>query len=105
VGSAKSTNEALYLLQKLFRVAIGTNNVASPFAALGVNRPVNELEGAGRIIVVGSDITQENPVAGTFIKRAVNNGAQLTVVDSPQPKSGPLLTSISSSKRGPRPFL
>lgn len=88
VGSAKSTNEALYLLQKLFRAAIGTNNVASPFAALGVNRPVNELEGAGRIIVVGSDITQENPVAGTFIKRAVNNGAQLIVVDSRPTKIG-----------------
>jgi formate dehydrogenase major subunit len=82
ICSAKSTNEALYLMQKLFRTGIGTNNLASPFAASGLNNPIAELEKARRIILIGSDITEENPVAGTFVKRAAKNGCQLIVADS-----------------------
>ncbi len=82
ICSAKSTNEALYLMQKLFRAGIGTNNLASPFAASGLNNPIGELEKAGRILLIGSDITEENPVAGTFVKRAAKSGCQLIVVDS-----------------------
>ena len=82
ICSAKSTNEALYLMQKLFRVGIGTNNLASPFAASGLNNTIAELEKAKRIILIGSDITEENPVAGTFVKRAAKNGCELIVADS-----------------------
>ncbi len=82
ICSAKSTNEALYLMQKLFRTGIGTNNLASPFAASGLNNPIAELEKARCIILIGSDITEENPVAGTFVKRAAKNGCQLIVADS-----------------------
>jgi len=82
ICSAKSTNEALFLMQKLFRVGIGTNNLASPFAAAGLNNTIAELERAKRIILIGSDITEENPVAGTFVKRAVKNGCELIVADS-----------------------
>ncbi|MBC8419264.1 MAG: molybdopterin-dependent oxidoreductase [Desulfobacterales bacterium] len=92
ICSAKSTNEALYLMQKLFRTAIGTNNLASPFAAGGLNNTLAELEKAGRIILIGSDITEENPVAGTFIKRAAKNGAQLIVADSRPTKISSLAT-------------
>lgn len=88
ICSAKSTNESLYLMQKLFRTAIGTNNLASPFAASGLNNPIAELEKAKRIILIGSDITEENPVAGTFIKRAANTGCQLIVVNSRPTKIG-----------------
>ncbi len=82
ICSAKSTNEALYLMQKLFRVGIGTNNLASPFAAAGLNNTIAELEKAKRIFLIGSDITEENPVAGTFVKRAAKNGCELIVADS-----------------------
>ena len=82
ICSAKSTNEALFLMQKLFRVGIGTNNLASPFAATGLNNTIAELERAKRIILIGSDITEENPVAGTFVKRAAKNGCELIVADS-----------------------
>jgi len=82
ICSAKSTNEALYLMQKLFRAGVGTNNLASPFAAAGLNNTIAELEKAGRILLIGSDITEENPVAGTFVKRAARSGCQLIVVDS-----------------------
>jgi formate dehydrogenase major subunit len=82
IGSAKSTNESLYLMQKLFRAAIGTNHLASPHAASGLNNSLAELEDAKIIIMFSSDVTEENPVAGTFIKRAANNGCQLIVIDS-----------------------
>ena len=82
ICSAKSTNETLFLMQKLFRVGIGTNNLASPFAAAGLNSTLGELEKAKRIILIGSDITEENPVAGTFVKRAAKNGCELIVADS-----------------------
>ncbi|MFH0844498.1 MAG: molybdopterin-dependent oxidoreductase [Pseudomonadota bacterium] len=82
ISSAKSTNESLYLMQKLFRSAIGSNHLASPYAAYGLNNPLGELEGAKGILLIGSDVTEENPVAGTFIKRAANRGCPLIVVDS-----------------------
>ncbi len=82
ICSAKSTNEGLYLMQKLFRTGIGTNNIASPFAAGGLNNPLDELEKAKCILLIGSDITEENPVAGTFVKRAVKKGCNLIVADS-----------------------
>ncbi len=82
ICSAKSTNEALYLMQKLFRGVIGSNHLASPYAANGLNNPIGDLGEAKRIILIGCDITEENPVAGTFIKRAANNGCELIVVDS-----------------------
>ncbi len=82
ICSAKSTNESLYLMQKLFRTGIGTNNLASPFAASGLNNTLGELEKAGCIILIGSDITEENPVAGTFVKRAAKSGCKLIVADS-----------------------
>ncbi|UCB47806.1 MAG: molybdopterin-dependent oxidoreductase [Deltaproteobacteria bacterium] len=82
IGSAKATNEALYLMQKLFRAAIGTNHLASPHAASGLNNTLGELEEAKIILLISSDVTEENPVAGTFIKRAANKGCQLIVIDS-----------------------
>jgi predicted molibdopterin-dependent oxidoreductase YjgC/NADH:ubiquinone oxidoreductase subunit E len=82
LGSAKSTNESVYLFQKLFRAVIGTNQISSPFAASGLNNPIGEMERAGCILLIGADVTEENPVAGTFIKRAAKNGCQLIVVDS-----------------------
>jgi formate dehydrogenase major subunit len=82
ICSAKSTNEALYLMQKLFRAGIGTNNLASPFAASGLNNPIAELEKAKCILLIGSDITEENPVAGTFVKRAAKRGCELITAHS-----------------------
>ncbi|MFP3911093.1 MAG: molybdopterin-dependent oxidoreductase [Desulfobacteraceae bacterium] len=100
ICSAKSTNEALYTLQKLFRVGIGTNNLASPFAAGGLNNPLFELEEARRMILIGTDITEENPVAGTFVKRASKSGAQLIVVNSRPTKIGTFANTHLLLKEG-----
>jgi len=100
ISSAKSTNESLFLMQKLFRVAIGTNNLSSPFAANSFNRPLKELERASRILLIGSDITEENPVAGTFIKRATKIGAQLIVIDDRQTKIGTFAKICLQAREG-----
>lgn len=100
VCSARSTNESLYLMQKLFRVVIGSNHIESPFAGSGLNNSIGELESAKRIILIGCDVTEENPVAGTFIKRAANNGCDLIVVDSCKTKIGEFATVNLVVKEG-----
>jgi len=100
ISSAKSTNESLYLMQKLFRSVIGSNNLSSPYAASGLNNPIGELEEAKTIILVGCDVTEENPVAGTFIKRAANKGCNLIVVSSFPTKIGAFASAQLLVKEG-----
>ncbi|MFC1824089.1 molybdopterin-dependent oxidoreductase, partial [Thermodesulfobacteriota bacterium] len=105
ICSGKSTNESLYLMQKLFRGVIGSNNLASPYAASGLNNPIGDLEKAERILLIGCDVTEENPVAGTFIKRASAVGAQLMVIDSRETKIGTFATHHLLVKEGTEPVL
>ncbi|MDY7038447.1 MAG: molybdopterin-dependent oxidoreductase, partial [Thermodesulfobacteriota bacterium] len=100
ICSSKSTNESVYLMQKLFRTAIGSNQLASPQAAAGLNNPIGDLEKTKRILLVGCDITETNPVAGTFIKRAAKNGCQLIVVNSKPTKIGEFANSHLIVKEG-----
>ena len=92
ICSAKLTNEASFLMQKLFRAAIGSNHLDSPYAGNGLNNTLDEIEKAKRLILIGCNVTEENPVAGTFIKRAANNGCRLIVVDSHPTKIGKFAT-------------
>ncbi|GGH27171.1 formate dehydrogenase subunit alpha [Alsobacter metallidurans] len=95
-GSAKGSNEEAYLFQKLVRTGFGSNNVdhctrlchASSVAALmeGVNSgavsaPFAAALDAEVIIVIGANPTVNHPVAATYIKNAVKNGAKLIVAD------------------------
>lgn len=95
-GSAKGSNEEAYLFQKLVRTGFGSNNVdhctrlchASSVAALmeglnsgAVSAPFEAALDAKVIIVIGANPTVNHPVAATFIKNAVKNGAQLIVMD------------------------
>lgn len=97
VGSGKITNEEAYLVQKLARAAIGTNNVDFPsgclyhaptIAALGravgvpaMTMPTAELEHAGCILVVGSNTMETQPVLFFKIQKAVRKGARLILLD------------------------
>ncbi|MGO8917330.1 MAG: formate dehydrogenase subunit alpha [Stellaceae bacterium] len=95
-GSAKGSNEEAYLFQKLVRTGFGTNNVdhctrlchASSVAALmegigsgAVTAPFMAAKDADVIIVIGANPTENHPVAATFFKNAVKNGAELIVMD------------------------
>ena len=94
--SSRSTNEACYLLQKLFRSVIGTNNVdccarvchSSTALALqlvtGAGRATAsyaDIERASCFVVAGANPTEAHPVVGARIKQAVLRGAPLVVID------------------------
>jgi len=96
--TARCTNEELYLFQKLMRVAVGTNQLDSSVRyghanfvhavrqALGVGRMTNDSEDitkAKAILVIGSNITETNPLASVRVKQAIRvYNAQVIVVDS-----------------------
>ena len=95
-GSAKGSNEEAYLFQKLIRCAFRTNNVdhctrlchASSVAALmecissgAVSNQVSDVQFADCFIVIGANPTVNHPVAATFMKNAIERGAQLILID------------------------
>ena len=96
LGSSKCTNEENYLIQKIGRVLLGTNNVdnggfLAGRSALSVidqrtggGCRVNQLaslEKAECILVVGANPTHSAPVASYYLKRAARNGTPLIVAD------------------------
>ena len=95
-GSAKGSNEEAYLFQKLIRTGFKTNNVdhctrlchASSVAALletigssAVTAPFISCLDSDLIVVIGAHPTSNHPVAASFIKNAVDKGAELIVID------------------------
>ena len=95
-GSAKGSNEEAYLFQKLVRTGFGSNNVdhctrlchASSVAALlegvgsgAVSNPVNDVEHAAFVLVIGSNPTSNHPVAATWMKNAAARGTQIVLAD------------------------
>lgn len=96
--TARCTNEELYLFQKLMRAVIGTNQLDSSARyghvnfvramqqALGVSRMTADSEDitkAKAVLLVGSNITETNPVASLRVKEAIRvYKAQVVVVDS-----------------------
>ena len=95
-GSAKGSNEEAYLFQKLVRTGFGSNNVdhctrlchASSVAALmeavssgAVSNQVNDVARAEVIFLIGANPLSNHPVAATWIKNAVKNGAKLIYAD------------------------
>ncbi len=98
--TARCTNEELYLFQKVMRAVIGTNNLDSSARyghmnfvravrdSLGIGRTVNDWEDltkAKTILVVGSNLTETNPLTAVRVKEAIRvYKAQVIVVDSAQ---------------------
>lgn len=95
-GSAKCTNEEAYLFQKLIRQGFGHNNVdhctrlchASSVAALlenvgsgAVTASFNDIKDAEVAIVIGSNPTENHPVAATYFKQFTKRGGKLIVLD------------------------
>jgi formate dehydrogenase major subunit len=96
-SSAKCTNEENYVLMRLFRGALGTNNVdhctrlCHSTSVAAMQRAINtaaasgsmrELEEATDVIfIAGANTTESHPVFGAAIKRAHAAGATLIVAD------------------------
>ncbi len=97
IASSKCTNEESYLMQKLSRAVIGTNNVdncarycQNP-ATTGLQRTVGyggdsgsiaDIEKAGLVMIVGANPAENHPVLATRIKRShKHRGQRLIVAD------------------------
>lgn len=94
--SSRSTNEAAYLLQKVFRALIGTNNVdccarvchSSTALALSLatgtgaaSASYEDIEKTRTIVLAGANPTEAHPVIGARLKQAVRRGTRLLVID------------------------
>jgi formate dehydrogenase alpha subunit len=95
-ASAKATNEDGYVIQKLARVIMGTNNVDhctrlchSPsveamLTSMGSGATSNsyqDYEEAGCLMVVGADASANHPVIAIRLRKAVSRGARLIVIN------------------------
>ncbi len=81
-AGARLTNEEMYLIQKLARAGVKTNNVTSlhylnrgdgyTFSSRN-NVPFDQINQAGRIYLIGSEINEDNAVTGFMINNAQFN--------------------------------
>jgi NADH-quinone oxidoreductase subunit G len=87
IGSNRTTNEENYLLQRLARAVVGTNNVdhhrtadyAGLLSVLGAQAAeslatLSQLGAAKAILLVGNNPTEQNPFVAWQMRTAVRNG-------------------------------
>ena len=102
LGSSKCTNEENYLLQRLARGVLGTNNIDNgsrlynsasrvglgwSIGVPGTTSSLDDLERSEVIMVIGADPVTSAPAVGYAVKRAVKyGGARLLLVDPRQTK-------------------
>jgi formate dehydrogenase alpha subunit len=97
LSSAKCTNEENFLMSKLARAAIGTNNIdhcarlchastitglVQTFGSGAMTNSIEDIKCADAAIIIGSNTTEAHPVIGYEIIRCVQeNGLKLIVID------------------------
>jgi len=97
ISSSKCTNEESYLMQKLARAIIGTNNMdncsryCQAPATMGLFRTVgyggdsgsiSDIEQAGLVLIIGSNTAESHPVLATRVKSSHKlKGQKLIVSD------------------------
>jgi formate dehydrogenase major subunit len=96
ITSSRCTNEETYLVQKLMRAGLGTNNVDtcarvchSPTGyglktAFGTSAGTQDFDSvlkADVVMVIGANPTEAHPVFASIMKRRLRQGAKLIVVD------------------------
>jgi formate dehydrogenase alpha subunit len=96
IASAKCTNEDNYVIQKLARAVLKTNNVdhcarlchaptvaglVQSFGSGAMTNSIGDIKDSGCILSIGSNTTDSHPVIGFAVKKAAKNGAKLIVVN------------------------
>jgi len=96
ISSAKCTNEENYIVQKLARAVLGTNNVdhcarlchaptvvglVQSFGSGAMTNSINEIQDAACILAIGTNTTAAHPVIGMDIRRVARNGTKLIVAN------------------------
>lgn len=88
VASTRATNEALYLLTRLFvkELKAGQAGLFHPVAPVLSDKIPDRLEDIAKsdcVLVVGADPARDQPVASFFVKRALEADGRLVVVGAP----------------------
>jgi len=96
-GSPRMTNEELYLLQKFVRTGFKTNNIGSftnimngtdqdglddMFGVTTSTATMDEIKNADVVVVIGSNISEDNLIAELKVKEAQKAGARVVTVNS-----------------------
>lgn len=96
ISSSRATNEENYLMQKMMRAVIGTNNIdgcarvchaptaygmQKAFGTGAATNSINELDFTDAILMVGANPTEAHPVTGAKIKQLFMKGIVSIVVD------------------------
>lgn len=96
ISSARCTNEENYLMQKFFRIVIGTNNIDGcarvchaptamgmqwAFGTGAATNSVNDIYKTKCILVIGANPNSAHPVTGARIRAVAQQGVPLIVVD------------------------
>jgi formate dehydrogenase major subunit len=96
ITSSRCTNEETYLVQKMIRAALGTNNVdtcarvchsptgyglKTAFGTSAGTQHFDSVEHANLILVIGANPTDAHPVFASQMKRRLRQGAHLIVMD------------------------
>ena len=120
LNSPRCSNEEAYLLQKLARVVVGTNNVDHGTGVycnnsinvllemLGVpatTSAINELGRSEVILVDGVDLARQLPTIGGAVIRAKLAGAKLVVIDSRRHRVAESADFFLQHKPGTEPVL
>ena len=87
-SSSRCTSEENYLLQKLARIVIGTNNIDncarlchSTIGSGVMTNSITDLETADCILILGSNTTEAHPLIGKKVLNAQKRGASVIVAD------------------------
>ncbi len=96
ISSSRATNEENYLMQKMTRVALNTNNIdgcarvchaptafgmQKAFGTGAATNSVNDLDNTDCIFLFGANPTEAHPVTGAKIKQLFMQGTTSIVVD------------------------
>jgi len=93
IGSTRTTNEEAYLFQKLLREVIGTPNIdhhhgyfPGPRDQLTgkpwmMTNSIADIEKASHIVLIAADPYDRQPILNLRIKKAMNSGAQIYIVN------------------------
>ncbi|MDT7833250.1 formate dehydrogenase subunit alpha [Flavobacteriaceae bacterium S356] len=107
ISSSRATNEENYLMQKMIRVAVGTNNIdgcarvchaptawgmQQSFGTGAATNSVEDLKQADAIFLFGANPIKGHPVTGAKIKQAFMKGVTSIVVDPIKTKLAELAT-------------
>jgi len=115
ISSSRATNEENYLMQKMIRVAVGTNNIdgcarvchaptawgmQQSFGTGAATNSVEDLKQTDAIFLFGANPIKGHPVTGAKIKQAFMKGVTSIVVDPVKTKLADLATYFLQIRPG-----